>query len=138
MKTLIIYCTLFFGLWSANNPQLVINIENIESIQGDIIIGIYNTEKGFLEAGTEIKHYKLTVVKNTERLVINDLPAGSYAISMFHDENSDGICNKNFMGIPKEPYGFSNNFKPKFSAPKFEDCKFSFSKNHEIQIRLVN
>lgn len=125
--------------WLANdNPQLTINIQNIESLQGEIIIGVYNSEKGFLADDTVFKTYKIRVNETTERFVITGLPKGDYAVTMYHDENSDGICNRNFLGIPKEPYGFSNNFKPKFSAPKFKDCKFSLLTDHVIEINLID
>ncbi|OBX23665.1 MULTISPECIES: DUF2141 domain-containing protein [Bizionia] len=138
MNIFFAYFSIIFGFLSTDAPKLTINIQNIEKIQGHIIIGIYNAEEGFLEKDSEIKHYKLTVKENVESLVIDDLPKGDYAISMYHDENSDGICNLNFIGIPKEPYGFSNNFKPKFSAPKFVDCKFSLIEDQVMNIKLVD
>ncbi|QFZ55335.1 DUF2141 domain-containing protein [Oceanihabitans sp. IOP_32] len=44
--------------------------------------------------------------------------------------------NRNLIGIPKEPFGFSNNMKPKFAKPTFEECKFSLTENIELQIKL--
>ncbi|EGV43785.1 DUF2141 domain-containing protein [Bizionia argentinensis JUB59] len=138
MNTLFFYFSILLGFLASDKPKLTINIQNIESIQGKIIIGIYSAEEGWLEKDSEIRHYRVLVSKNTEQLIITDLPKGDYAISMYHDENSDGICNLNFIGIPKESYGFSNNFKPKFSAPKFKDCKFSLSEDQEMSIKLVD
>ncbi|MCX7548265.1 DUF2141 domain-containing protein [Xanthomarina sp. F1114] len=138
MNTLFIYFLLALNLVNSTPPQLTINIENIESVKGEIVIGIYNSEIGFLGEETVLKEYKITVDNTTERFIITDLPIGNYAVSLFHDENSDGICNLNFIGIPKEPYGFSNNFKPKFSAPKFKDCKFSLNKDLVLNIKLIN
>lgn len=140
MNILFIYFSLLLGLLSNNNTntQLTLNIQNIELLQGNIIIGIYNSEIGFLEKNTALKRYVINADKATKQLIIKDLPLGDYAISLFHDKNSDGICNRNFMGIPKEPYGFSNNFKPQFSAPKFKDCKFVLDKDHIINIKLIN
>ena len=84
------------------------------------------------------KKYKIKVDKNTALININDLPKGEYAITMYHDENSDNECNRNFMGIPKEAYGFSNNIKPKFGPPKFKDCKFTLSDSETLQIKMIN
>ena len=56
---------------------------------------------------------------------------------LYHDENGDGKMNRNFFGIPKEPFGFSNNVKPKFSMPTFEECKFLLDENLELQVNLV-
>ena len=84
------------------------------------------------------KNYTIKINESTETIIISDLPKGEYAISLYHDENSDNECNRNFLGIPKEGYGFSNNVKPKFSAPTFEDCKFSLSSDRTIDIKLIN
>ena len=59
------------------------------------------------------------------------------AFFLYHDENSDGICNRNMLGSPKEGYGFSNNIKPKPSAPSFKDCKFSLTENTVLDIALI-
>jgi len=66
-----------------------------------------------------------------------NIPAGSYAVAIFHDENSDGVCNTNFLGIPEEGYGFSNNIKPLLSAPTFDEAKVSVKKDTEIEIHLI-
>ena len=138
MKSLLIFFALITSLIPKNNPQLTIKISNIEKIKGDIKVGIFNTNANFLKEGYAIKNYSIKVDKSTATLIISDLPKGEYAVTMYHDENSDNECNRNFIGIPKEPYGFSNNIKPKMSAPKYNDCKFTFSENRTLNIKLIN
>lgn len=138
MNSILLYITFISGLFSIENPQLTLKISNIEKMQGEIIIGIFNQDKNFLKDGFAIKNYKIKVDKNTAFITINDLPKGEYAITMYHDENSDNECNRNFMGIPKEGYAFSNNFKPKFGPPKFKDCKFDLSENKTLNIKMIN
>ena len=58
---------------------------------------------------------------------------------MFHDLNENDIHDINFLGIPKEPYGFSNNAKALFSAPDFEKTLFDFdAKTTSTAIRLIH
>jgi len=52
------------------------------------------------------------------------LPHGEYAIAIFVDANGNGKMDKNFLGIPKEQYGFSNNVMGRMAAPSFEQAKF--------------
>ena len=52
-----------------------------------------------------------------------DLAPGVYALSLFHDENTNFNFDLNFVGLPKEGYGFSNNLKP-LGAPKFAEAQF--------------
>ena len=52
------------------------------------------------------------------------LPRGEYAISLFVDSNGNKKLDKNFFGIPKEQYGFSNNVMGSMSPPTFDQAKF--------------
>ncbi|MBO3098605.1 DUF2141 domain-containing protein [Gelidibacter pelagius] len=136
MKILILYLSFLTSFFGNDNPELTINVQNIKSLKGEIIIGVFNTDKDFLKEGVAIKNYTIAIDEATETIVISDLPKGEYAVSLYHDENSDKECNRNFLGIPKEGYGFSNNVKPKFSAPSYEDCKFTLSENKVLDIAL--
>lgn len=138
MNIVLSYVLILSSLFATDNPKLTLHIQNIESIKGQIIIGVFNTDKDFLEDNVAIKNYTIDIDSANETLVITDLPKGDYAISLYHDENSDNQCNRNFLGIPKEAYGFSNNVKPKFSAPSYEECKFLLNEDMEMKIKLIN
>tara|TARA_R110002050_G_scaffold54521_3_gene123256 strand:- start:397 stop:813 length:417 start_codon:yes stop_codon:yes gene_type:complete len=133
---LIILLSLLFISPSSEKKVLTLNITNIETIKGTIEIGIFNTNERFLEEGQAYKTTSVKVTADKHTVVFKDLPPGNYAVSMYHDVNADGECNRNFMGIPKEPYGFSNNFRPRFSAPTFKDCEFTLDSNKTLKIEL--
>lgn len=62
---------------------------------------------------------------------------GTYAIKIFHDVNGNGKLDTNFLGIPTEPYGFSNNAMGAFGPPSFEEASFRVSGNGaSLSIRL--
>ena len=63
--------------------------------------------------------------------IFKDIPCGEYAIKFYHDANMNQILDKNFLGIPKEEYGFSN-CKGCTLPPSFEKAKFLFNKEHPI------
>lgn len=136
MNYLVLFFYLLFISPSTKTNTLTINVTNIENIEGSLEVAIFATDERFLEEGQALKTISVNVKANSQTVVFRDLPKGNYAVSMYHDENSDGECNRNFMGIPKEPYGFSNNFRPKFSAPTFKDCQFYLAENHSIEIAL--
>ena len=115
-----------------------LTISGIESVEGTINIGLFNDEDNFPKSGGEIQVYTIKVNGLEESIVMDKLTAGDYAISLYHDRNADKVCNRNFIGIPKEGYGFSNNFKPLFRAPRFEDCLFTVQSDTNIVIRLIN
>jgi|SRR5690554_1752826 len=137
MYSLLLCFSILAGFVSNESPQLTIRIENIETLEGDIRIGVFNTSDKFLTQGSTFKNYKIAVKNAVETIIIDDLPKGEYAFLLYHDKNADGKMNRNFLGIPKEPFGFSNNVKPKFSMPTFEECKFLLDENLELQVNLV-
>ena len=126
--------------WFAE-PTLTLNIEftNIKKGHGKLWIAIYRPDEKF--AGkekpeiTRIMEIHATSPQHTKF----DLKPGRYALAVYHDVNSNGMLDKNFAGIPKEPYGFSKNFRPRFSAPKFEDCAFVLKDpGQKISVKLTD
>ena len=76
----------------------------------------------------------VSIANNSCSITFEDVPEGIYAVSYVHDENDNGKMDTNFVGIPKEDYGCSNNAKGFMSAPKWEDAKFELSKTIELFI----
>ncbi|MCK5537652.1 MAG: DUF2141 domain-containing protein [Bacteroidales bacterium] len=140
MRTLvfIFYFIRFSLVATTQNYNLTINISNIQDIRGEIRIGIYNSSADFPKEGKAYRNVVAKVVSSTTSIEINDLAPNDYGIALFHDDNSDKECNRNIMGIPLEGYGFSNNIKPIFSAPNFNECKFSLKQNVSITIKLIH
>ena len=83
----------------------------------------------FKDAIGEIDEEKSTIT-------FTDIPEGTYAISFIHDENDNGKMDTNFMGIPKEDYGCSNNAKGFMGPPKWKDAKFELKSDKTIDITL--
>ena len=115
-----------------------LKVTNIKNNIGHVIISIYDHEDSFPNDGLEIK--KLIIPVKQESYVITeiDLPKGEYAIALLHDENNDGECNFNMLGIPTEGYGFSQNIRPLFSIPEFEETKFEVTEETSLEIELIH
>jgi len=125
-----------YNFSSFQNFKLTIKVSGFDKIIGKLRIGLYNNADNFPKEKEEYKTAVIIVNSNVMKYTFN-IPAGSYAVAIFHDENSDGVCNTNFLGIPEEGYGFSNNIKPLLSAPTFDEAKVSVKKDTEIEIHLI-
>ncbi len=67
-----------------------------------------------------------------------DVPAGTYAIAAYHDVNGDGKMNRvPFVGLPLEPYGFSNDARGQFGAPSFANASFDVDGNTDIEFDVM-
>lgn len=122
---------------SAQNGNLKIIVSNIQDMQGKIYLSIYNAEDHFLEEGYEYKVIVMDVNGPEVMYELPDLNDGEYAIGLYQDTNGDGKCNRTWIGIPTEPYGFSQNYKPRLRAPSFDETKFDHNAG-EIKINLIH
>ena len=117
---------------------LVVTVKNIKQSEGTVRVALFNDEDSFLDKAFQGKTVK---VNGTEVSVeFGNLPAGEYALSVFHDANDNGELDKNFMGIPKEGFGFGNNAMGTFGPPSFEKAKFNLddeSTKHEIVLKFM-
>lgn len=102
---------------------LAIDIQNVKRSSGTVSVGLYRPCDGFPIECKPIEAQSKPALAGSTRFTFSVAP-GTYAVALYHDVNGNGKMDKGLLGIPKEPYGFSNNFRPKFSAPKFTDCQF--------------
>ncbi len=124
---------MFWVLRFLNPVTLNVIIKNIEIGKGSIVVGIYNNDKDFFKKPFTLK----TVRADNQTLDFSfDVPEGIYAVAVYQDINESKKLDKGWFGIPKEPYGLSNNYRPKFSAPTFDDCKFKVAQQTTVTITL--
>ena len=139
MRYLLFLFIMFHGFsQKTDKVKLKIIVTNIKTYKGNIEMGVFNNTKSFLVKGKEYKTFSKNVTNDSIVFVLKDLTKGNYAISVYHDINSDKKCNLNFIGMPIEPYGFSQNFKPRFSKPIFNDCKIKMNGDRTIIINLID
>ena len=114
--------------------QITVFISGLDSNEGQVLIALHNEKAQFLKTA-----FKNAITKITNKKVMytfKKIPVGEYAISVFHDKNSNNKMDVNFLGIPKEAYGCSNNAKGFMEPPKYEDAKFQLTKNSTIRIQI--
>lgn len=125
----------------SSEPTLTIEITNIKHPKGTLRLGIFRAGHTFGSTYTKPDFGQMVAVtgKEAERTMMS-LPPGRYALALYHDMNDNWKLDKNFVGYPKEPYGFSNNYRPVFSGPKFEDCAFEVKESGSsyLKIKLLN
>lgn len=134
MKTSVLILFLAISAMATAQVAIKVDIVGLKNNKGQVLIGLYNSENQFLK-----KVYKgnVALIKNKKATAtFENLPAGEYAISIFHDENSNGKLDTNFMGIPKEAYAASNDAKGFMGPPKYKDAKFQANQNKHIILKV--
>jgi uncharacterized protein (DUF2141 family) len=125
-------------LWGAGPVR--ITVTNVKSDQGSVVISIYDSPDNWLGDGWRTRKIIQVAGNRTDDTVTVELqlPAGEYAVSVFQDIDNDGKLARNFLHIPKEPAGLSNNVMPRFGPPRFKDAKFTVGNTpveQSIQLR---
>jgi uncharacterized protein (DUF2141 family) len=117
-------------------PTLTINVQNLRQQTGRVCVAVYASGEGF--PGGKPKELRRVPVKGEQQQISFTVEPGDYAVAVFQDLNDNGKLDTRLFGIPKEPYGFSNNFRPRLSAPKFSDCRVTVQKSLNMDIRLID
>lgn len=119
---------------SQSGYSITVKVENVDNNEGKMFIALYKSEVDFLDS--TYKGAKTKIENKTSEFTFKDIPEGVYAVSIFHDENDNGKMDTNFVGIPKEAYGCSNNASGFMGPPKWKDAKFELNENKSIVITL--
>jgi uncharacterized protein (DUF2141 family) len=124
---------------TASCPGIHVTILNIRNGIGTVDCALFNSPSGFPR---EVLHsaMRLVVMRvpiSEARCDFEDIPPGSYALVVLHDENMNGKIDTDWLGVPKEGYGFSNDAKVAFKAPSFHDASFVYDgKTLDLTIAL--
>jgi uncharacterized protein (DUF2141 family) len=127
------------ALAQASCPGIHVKILSIRNSAGNVACALFESSVGF---STEYLRYatNIMVIKIREtqaRCDFLDIPPGTYALAVIHDENMNGKLDTNWLGLPKEGYGFSNDAKASLSAPAFSAASFPYNgQNLELTISL--
>ena len=133
----------FLATLEIQASELVINLSD-QKKAGTLMLAIYNNAEAFEGSVIKEKRSEVGVFKGLELYLepqdstqlSTEIPDGEYAIAFFIDANGNKKLDKNFLGIPKEQFGFSNNAMGTLSAPSFEQAKFKVAGNTVQNIKL--
>ncbi|HLO82475.1 MAG TPA: DUF2141 domain-containing protein [Chitinophagaceae bacterium] len=117
--------------------DIKVRVTQVNTKKGEVMLALFGSPKGFpYETSYAIQKIKGNTLNGVLELSFSHIPPGTYAIALFHDTNGDGKLNTNFMGIPKEGYGVSNNTYNTFSAPGYKESSFSHKDGTELTIQM--
>ncbi len=108
----------------------IVQFKGLEKKKGKLYIGWYLRDEDFMKPDKTVfqKIVPLTGAATID-VPFDSIPDGTYAISVFLDENDNGKLDTNSFGIPKEDYGFSNNVRPLTRSANFNESKFDVKGN---------
>jgi uncharacterized protein (DUF2141 family) len=113
---------------TASRGEITVLVENLRADVGQVRFLLFRSEYGFPDetalafktAAVDVKNYKA-------QTTFTDLPYGTYAVYVHHDENANGLLDRNFFKVPTEGYGASNNAADIMEMPEYDDAKITLT-----------
>ncbi len=126
-----------FSVQAQPSAKLTVVVNGLRHNSGQVCLRIYSNEQGFPSSAKGVVQSGCTkVTGNSAAKDFYGLKPGTYAVALYADKNNDSKLNTNFLGIPSEGFGISNNPKAKTRPPKFKEASFALSQNKTIKITM--
>lgn len=138
-RFLITFCIVFSTLsFFGQTASITIKVLGIEDAKGNMSLALYDKAEDFPGKENYVANDVVPVNTTSFEYVFYSIANGVYAVAIIHDLDKNGELNKNWIGMPKEPFGFSNDAKGRMGPPDFEDASFEVKQDMTIEINLIS
>jgi uncharacterized protein (DUF2141 family) len=124
------------GIVAANpgTATLAIKIEGVMARGGVMRLGLYDRASYPDDNSQPVASADVPALPGETVVTLRNIPPGVYAIQVYEDLNSNGRMDMNWIGFPREPYGFSRDARPGFAKPRFEAVKITVAAGANAQV----
>ncbi len=125
---------------ASHGADLEVELRGIQSAEGQALVALHREAPGadFPSDASIVANAAAPAATDGVVVVLRELPAGEHAVAAFHDANGDGELNANFVGMPTECYGFSNDARGFMGPPSFDDAAFSLDADAGTRRLVLN
>ena len=121
---------------SAQSEELTIKVTGIKKNKGDVVCALFKSADGFPMELAKPQTIWLAADSDEVTCKFTDITRGNYAVSVAHDENTNKKVDTNFVGMPTEAWGVSNNIRPLMRAPRWQEAQFSLATDEKKIINI--
>jgi uncharacterized protein (DUF2141 family) len=114
--------------------DLTIRVENVLPSGGMIRLGLYDEARYPDDNSKPVESADVPAVPGETVVTLHGIAPGIYAIQTFQDVNSNNKMDTSWVGLPLEPFGFSQDATPFLSKPAFGDVKFTLAAGENVQV----
>ena len=126
---LVVLSSIISGVLGQEQPvqgDLTVIISGFDNDEGVVNLALGDTKEDYEAKDQAFRGEKTLIKDKSAKLTFEKIPFGEYAIKIYHDEDNDNELDTNFLGMPTEEYGFSNDARGSFGPASWEDAKFLF------------
>ena len=123
-RPILVSVCIFFGLGRVvEAADIIVTVDGLSSTKGTVLLELDDSESSWQNHASSVAVGRVTPTGKSVTYIFRGVKPGTYGLSVIHDENDNGRFDTNFLGIPKEGWGFSNNPDVMRKA-KFDEAKF--------------
>lgn len=112
--------------------NLIVVVVGFDHSEGSARVALSNTVEDWEKRGEAFRGLTSVIINDSVSVTFENIPFGEYAVKVHHDEDGNKKMDTNFLGIPSEDYGFSNNDSGSFGPADWENARFLFEKDNQI------
>jgi len=117
--------------------QIHVGVFGLRNNNGQVLCSLFSSAIAFPKKDDKaVAHYTAEISDRQASCEFSGIAPGTYAVSAFHDENSNGKLDANFMGIPREGVAASNDARGRLGPPKFNDAAFQVS-GDQVNLKIT-
>lgn len=134
--TATLIATLVLGRTAAAETVVVVTIEDVRSENGALLVEVLDSEDAWKDEAPPLAQRIVTPVMPETTFELALVP-GAYGIRVYQDLDEDRELDTNAFGLPREPYGFSNDARGRFGPPRWSDARLEVEEQAEVQRRTL-
>ena len=123
---------------TARAADLKVSIAEVREARGPLMLNVLTSEEQMAGKADAYSSIILPARVSGVSFTLHDLPAGTYGIQVMQDVNGNGKLDSNMIGIPKEPWAFSNNAAGRFGPPTWKDVQFTIEADTDRVEQTIN
>ncbi len=122
-----------------SDGELVVAVQGLKVQSGTVVALLFPSDQGFpSKVAQAAQRQAAKVTAESVELRFSHVASGTYAVTVYQDVNDNGKLDTNWIGIPKEPVGVSNNPRPRMGPPRFHDASFTMSESEQkVVVNLI-
>jgi uncharacterized protein (DUF2141 family) len=137
LSCLLVFSAGFMSGATGQGHTLTIVVEGISNTNGVVGVLVFSSARGWPKDNARaFRAIAVPAHQGVVTILVSDLPSNDYAVVVLHDENENRRLDRNWLGLPKEQWGMSNNPQVHFSAPSFKQACFTLSQDETICVIL--
>lgn len=121
----------------AQQAKITVKVKGIKDVKGKMSIALFSDEDEYKSKDIYTLAESVPINSKDFSFTFSEVQNGVYAVKVYHDVDSDEVLDTNWIGMPKEPFGFSNDAKGKMGPPSFEAASFKAEGDTELVINLM-